>query len=181
MWFATILVVLASASADKLTSADRLWLASVDHLITKAERQQYESFDADGRRRFEENFWVSRDPDPSTPQNEAHEEHLKRLHFVEQHLQENEVPGVLTERGRVYLKFGAPQYRKMGNLPATANGSISASRRDWAGGDVPVEIWVYDHPPAANPGKYRVMTFVDENGTNRYGILNDEQRPLQKR
>jgi hypothetical protein len=57
---------------------------------------------------------------------------------------------------------------------------MSGSRRAWADGDVPVEIWVYDRPPASKPGKYRVITFVDENKTNRFGILNDELKPLQR-
>ena len=45
---------------------------------------------------------------------------------------------------------------------------------------MPVEIWVYDRPPASKPGKYRVITFVDENKTNRFGLLNDEFKPLQR-
>jgi hypothetical protein len=57
---------------------------------------------------------------------------------------------------------------------------MAGSRRSWATGDVPVEIWVYDKPPASKPGKYRVVTFVDENKTNRYGLLNDELKPLQR-
>ena len=105
---------------------------------------------------------------------------MTRLRFVERYFQENEVPGVFTERGRMYMRFGAPAYRKIADMPAQAGGSMSGSRRAWADGDVPVEIWVYDKPPASKPGKYRIVTFVDENKTNRYGMLNDELRPLQR-
>jgi GWxTD domain-containing protein len=179
MAFIAVLVLVAMAASHPLTSQDRLWLASVDHTITKEERKQYESLDDAERRAFQEAFWRSRDPRPDTPQNEALEAYLDRLQFVEHYFQENEVPGVFTERGRMYMRFGKPAYRKIADMPAAAGGSVSGSRRAWADGDVPVEIWVYDSPPASKPGKYRVITFVDENKTNRYGLLNDELKPLQ--
>jgi GWxTD domain-containing protein len=174
-----LVLVLALGPRIALTSQDRLWLASVDHAITKEERKEYEGLGDAERRSFQEAFWRSRDPNPDTPQNEALQEYVDRLRFVEQYFQENEVPGVFTERGRMYMKFGKPAYRKIADMPAQAGGSMSASRRSWADGSVPVEIWVYDRPPASKPGKYRVITFVDENKTNRFGLLNDELKPLQ--
>ncbi len=180
MTFAGALVIaVALGQKHDLTPQDRLWLASVDHAITKEERKQYSSLDVPERRSFQESFWKSRDPNSATPENEALQEHITRLRFVEKYFQENEVPGVFTERGTLYMRFGAPAYRKIAEMPAQAGGSMSGSRRAWANGDVPVEIWVYDKPPASKPGKYRVVTFVDENKTNRYGVLNDELRPLQ--
>lgn len=174
-----LVLVLATGPRHALTPQERLWLASVDYVISKEERQQYEALDEGERRSFQEAFWSHRDPDPNTPQNEALEEYTARLHFVEQYFQENEVPGVFTERGRLYMRFGKPAYRKIADMPAQNGGSISGSRRAWADGNVPVEIWVYDKPPASKAGKYRVITFVDENKTNRFGILNDELKPLQ--
>jgi GWxTD domain-containing protein len=174
-----LMLVLSLGPRHDLTPQDRLWLASVDHAITKEERKQYEALDEGERRTFQDAFWRSRDPNPTTPQNEALQEYVERLHFVEQYFQENEVPGVFTERGRMYMRFGKPAFRKIADMPAQAGGSMSGSRRAWAGGDVPVEIWVYDRPPASKPGKYRVITFVDENKTNRFGLLNDELKPLQ--
>ena len=181
MTFAGALALVAVLGpGHALTPQDRLWLASVDHAITKEERKQYAELAEPERRSFQDAFWRTRDPNPETPQNEALEAHVTRLRFVERYFQENEVPGVFTERGRMYMRFGAPAYRKIADMPAQAGGSMSGSRRAWADGDVPVEIWVYDKPPASKPGKYRVVTFVDENKTNRYGVLNDELRPLQR-
>jgi GWxTD domain-containing protein len=174
-----LLLVIALGPKHALTPQERVWLASVDHTITKQERKDYEALSDAERRTFQETFWRSRDPNPETPQNEALEEYVTRLRFVEQYFQENEVPGVFTERGRLYMRFGAPAYRKIADMPAQPFGSVTGSRRDWATGEVPVEIWVYDKPPASKPGKYRVITFVDENKINRYGLLNDELKPLQ--
>jgi GWxTD domain-containing protein len=97
-----LMLVLALGPRHALTPQDRLWLASVDHVITKAEREEYEAFDDAERRSFQDAFWRARDPDPDTPQNEALQEYVERLHFVEHYFQENEVPGVFTERGRMY-------------------------------------------------------------------------------
>ena len=175
-----VVLFVALGAEHSLSPEDRLWLASVDYTITKEERKRYEALGETERRSFQDAFWKTRDPDPATPQNEALETYLVRLRFVQQYFQENEVPGVFTERGRMYMRFGPPTYRKNADMPATAGGSVSGSRRAWATGDVPVEIWVYDKPPASKAGKYRVITFVDENKTNRYGLLNDELKPLQR-
>jgi GWxTD domain-containing protein len=180
MTFAGVLVLVAALGPEQsLTPQDRLWLASVDHQITKQERKEYAALGEAERRTFQDSFWRTRDPNPETPQNEALQDYVTRLRFVESYFQENEVPGVFTERGKLYMRFGAPAYRKIADMPARAGGSMSGSRLAWADGSVPVEIWVYDRPPASKLGKYRVVTFVDENKTNRFGLLNDELKPLQ--
>ena len=66
-----LLLVVALGSEHSLTPQDRLWLASVDHAITKQERKQYEALGEAERRRFQDAFWRTRDPNPATPQNEA--------------------------------------------------------------------------------------------------------------
>ncbi len=161
--------------SSKLTPDDKVWLASVEAFITKAERKQYERLDQAGREAFRVQFWARRDPDPSTPENEALEEYTARRRFVDRYFQEDETPGVMTERGRLYMKYGAPAIRKLGEQTVPAGGSMSGSRL--RSGPVPMEIWIYDHPPAASRGSYRVIIFVDENRTNRFGLLSDEQRP----
>jgi len=96
-----MVLLLALGSEPSLTPEDRVWLASVDHTITKEERKRYDALDEAERRRFQDAFWKTRDPDPATPQNEALENYVVRLRFVQQYFQENEVPGVFTERGRM--------------------------------------------------------------------------------
>ncbi len=52
-------------------------------------------------------FWKQRDPTPGTEPNEALEEHLRRVRYVNLHFSSLE-PGWRTDRGRVYIKFGEP-------------------------------------------------------------------------
>ena len=98
---------------------------------------------------------------------------------MDHYFQEDETPGVMTERGRMYMKYGPPAVRRLGEQNAAAGGSMLGSRL--FNGPVPAEIRIYDRPPAAAPGDYRVIVFVDENRMNRFGLLSDEQRPKHRR
>lgn len=52
-------------------------------------------------------FWAARDPDPTTPQNEALEEHLRRVRYVMQAFSGVE-SGWRSDRGQVYIRHGRP-------------------------------------------------------------------------
>lgn len=52
-------------------------------------------------------FWKRRDPDPSTPQNEALDQYLARVHYVVREFSQLG-PGWRSDRGRVYIKYGPP-------------------------------------------------------------------------
>ena len=54
-------------------------------------------------------FWVSTDPDPGTPENEAIEQYLERVSIAyERFLDGLAGEGWRTDRGEVYLTFGEP-------------------------------------------------------------------------
>ncbi len=128
----------ARPARDKLTTDDKVWLASVQAFITKAERRQYQRLPEPARAAFRVRFWARRDPDPATPENEALEEYTKRRRFVDHYFQEDETPGVMTERGRMYMKYGPPAVRRLGEQNAAAGGSMLGSRL--FNGPVPAEI-----------------------------------------
>ncbi len=52
-------------------------------------------------------FWAKRDPNPETEENEALEEHLKRVRYVIENFSELQ-PGWKTDRGKVYIRYGPP-------------------------------------------------------------------------
>ncbi len=54
------------------------------------------------------NFWVARAPDPSTPENEALAQHLARVQYVAHEFSQFG-PGWRSDRGRVYIRYGAPE------------------------------------------------------------------------
>jgi len=52
-------------------------------------------------------FWKARDPDPTTPENEALNQYIARFDYVTERFSSIE-PGWRTDRGRVYIRFGEP-------------------------------------------------------------------------
>lgn len=52
-------------------------------------------------------FWKQRDPDPTTPENEALEEHWRRVRYATENFATSE-PGWRTDRGKVYIRHGGP-------------------------------------------------------------------------
>lgn len=59
-------------------------------------------------------FWEKRDPTPGTPENEVMREFYKRLDYARTHfgMYGDSPRGGLTDQGKVYVVFGAPDSRK---------------------------------------------------------------------
>ncbi len=63
--------------------------------------------DASSRREFMEDFWLRRDPDPDTPENEFRKEFEARVAYVNERFREGG-PGMNSDRGRIYIFMGPP-------------------------------------------------------------------------
>jgi GWxTD domain-containing protein len=63
--------------------------------------------DKEERVRFIADFWDKRDPDPDTEANEFQEEFYRRIAYANQRFLQGP-PGWKTDRGRMYIYFGAP-------------------------------------------------------------------------
>lgn len=79
----------------------RLIMTEDEHDIFKhlADKQE--------RMRFIQDFWDKRDPDPDTEMNEFREEFYRRIDYANARFHQGP-PGWKTERGRMYIYFGAP-------------------------------------------------------------------------
>ncbi len=53
-------------------------------------------------------FWRATDPNPSTPENEAIEEYLRRIQIANERFRDEGTAGWLTERGEVFITLGEP-------------------------------------------------------------------------
>jgi GWxTD domain-containing protein len=127
--------------------------ALLDIVATEAEAKQVR--DAEGGECGEilAAYWSRNDPTPGTPQNEYREEIFGRVEaaaslFVEPFTK----PGWRTDRGRVYLRYGAPDSRVL---------------RDGDVGAPAAEIWEYVSPR-------RVFVFVDQRGVGEYWLVRGE-------
>jgi GWxTD domain-containing protein len=78
------------------------------YIITDEERQAFRRLSTDDEReRFIEQFWLRRDPTPDTVENEYREEHYRRITYANEHYASG-LPGWKSDRGRIYIKYGAP-------------------------------------------------------------------------
>ena len=99
----------AQEQRPEVATPYRKWLnQDVAYIITDEERAAFLRLQSDaGRERFIEQFWKVRDPSPNTPQNEFKDEHYRRVAYANEHFSTG-VPGWKTDRGRIYVMYGAP-------------------------------------------------------------------------
>ena len=68
-----------------------------------------------------EEFWARVDPTPETPLNERKQRFLQRVAYAWKHFGEFGTPGPLSDRGRIYIRYGPPAEVSVEVLPS--NGS----------------------------------------------------------
>ena len=85
------------------------WLdTDVVYIITDEEKRAFKQLKTDDERQsFVESFWQRRDPTPDTEENEYRDEHYRRIAYANDHYASG-IPGWKTDRGMIYIKYGAP-------------------------------------------------------------------------
>jgi GWxTD domain-containing protein len=76
-------------------------------IMTESEMEEFRSLSTGGRERYLTEFWQELDPTPGTLENEALEEHYRRVNFADLHYTTT-VRGALSDMGRLYIKYGPP-------------------------------------------------------------------------
>ncbi|UCG53860.1 MAG: GWxTD domain-containing protein [Candidatus Latescibacterota bacterium] len=82
-------------------------LAILSLIASAAELSELRESDVEDRPHAWFKFWESRDPTPGTKENEALEEHLRRVRYVADNFTVGE-EGWKTDRGKVYITYGEP-------------------------------------------------------------------------
>ncbi len=78
----------------------------VKWIISDQELQAFKSLSNDEEREtFIENFWLRRNPNPDSPENEYREEHYARIAYANEHFAAGK-PGWKTDRGHIYIAYG---------------------------------------------------------------------------
>ena len=142
------------------------WIKDHDLILTQSERDAWKKLATDDEReKFIEEFWRTRDPDPDTEENEFKEQFYERLAYANEHFSSGKA-GRLTDRGRIYIKFGKPD--SIESHPAGG----SYERESWEGGGststYPFERWFYRYIPNVRSGV--TLEFVDPTGTGEYRL-----------
>lgn len=137
---------------------DSLYLPLI-YLMKAQEQGTYSGLTVDGKRAFLRRFWASRDPTPGTQENEFEEEFYKLIAEANRRFREGgtaEVPGWRTDRGRVFIRYGAPD--------EVLDRSQAASSR-------PYVVWKY------TKARRRKFVFLDVTLFGHYELIwTDESR-----
>jgi len=150
----------------------RRWLEQdAIYIIADEERAVFLKLTTDEERdRFIEQFWLRRDPDPNTLENEYKEEHYRRIQYANERFAAG-IPGWKTDRGRVYIVFGKPD--EIESYPAGG----SYERKPHEGGGwtsvYPFEIWRYRY--IEDVGDDIELEFVNDAGGNLFRLTMDQQ------
>jgi GWxTD domain-containing protein len=151
----------------ELKSVYKKWLdEDVLYIITDEERKAFKALKTDEERdQFIEQFWLRRDPDPDTPENEYKDQYYERIQYANEHYTSG-VAGWRTDRGRIYITFGKPD-----EIESHPSGG-SYDRPSWEGGGstttYPFETWWYRYIEGI--GSDIEIEFVDPSGSGEYRI-----------
>lgn len=119
----------------KLDPINAEFLSKVRYIITKQERKIFLELPDSEKEKFREEFWERRDPDPDTEENEFKMEYFTRIERADELFISEGKPGWLTDRGRIYILFGPPQYRETHRIESSDPTSLLYRRCG--------EIWHY--------------------------------------
>src|ERR1700746_3090712 len=143
---------------QEVSGAYKKWLSEdVVWIITDEERAAFKQLSNDEERdQFIEAFWQRRDPTPDTIENEYKEEHYRRIAYANEHFPAG-IPGWKTDRGRMYLMYGAPD-----EIDAHPSGGTYERPIEEGGGETstyPFEDWRYRYIEGI--GQEVIIEFVD--------------------
>jgi len=130
------------ALRQELKGVYKKWVdEDVRWIITDQEMQAFKHLSNDEERdQFIENFWLRRNPNPDSPENEYREEHYARIAYANEHFAAGK-PGWRTDRGHIYIAYGKPD-----NIDSHPSGGSYDRPMEEGGGNTstfPFEIWHY--------------------------------------
>ncbi len=170
----------------EMTERDILDEARV--LFAEDEYNLFKSMSAGDRAEYIEKFWADGDPSPNSARNELREEFLRRVGHANWLYSANR-KGMLTDRGRIYIRFGPPDEILEEVMPTQGTQLDqwvpyltleNPQARTLAATDVAdtraYEIWVYTRQGTplfperelGTPVTGLRFVFVDETGTGSY-------------
>jgi GWxTD domain-containing protein len=146
------------AVRQELKGAYKTWLnQDVIWIITDKEARAFRTLSNDEERdAFIEQFWLRRNPNPDSPENEFREEHYRRIAYANEHFAAGK-PGWKTDRGHIYISFGKPD-----SIDAHPSGGSYQRPMDEGGGETstfPFEVWNYRYLEGI--GENVELEFVD--------------------
>lgn len=157
----------ASPRQDLEKDYFKKWLREdIVYIITPEEKDVFRKLTtAEEKEKFIEQFWLRRDPDPRTPENEFREEHYRRIAYANEKFTSGD-PGWMTDRGRVYIVHGEPD-----SIVSRPDGGAYVRPIEEGGGTTsvhPYEKWRYRYLEGLGPDIE--LEFVDPTHTGKFQL-----------
>ena len=135
-------------------------------IITPAELAAFEKLETnDEREQFIGVFWDRRDPDPDTEENEYKDEYYERVTYANERFASGK-RGSMTDRGRIYIKFGKPD--EIESHPAGGTYQRAVYEGGGSSTAYPFEKWFYRYIPGIGSGVE--IEFVDPTESGEYRL-----------
>jgi GWxTD domain-containing protein len=127
---------------QELKGSYKTWLdQDVRWIITDQEMQAFKALGNDEERdQFIENFWLRRNPNPDSPDNQFREEHYARIAYSNEHFAAGK-PGWRTDRGHIYIAYGKPA--SIDSHPSGGNYERPMEEGGGSTSTFPFEVWHY--------------------------------------
>ena len=127
---------------QELKGSYKTWVdQDVRWIITDQELSAFKHLSNDEERdQFIESFWLRRNPNPDSPDNEFREEHYARIAYANEHFAAGK-SGWRTDRGHIYIAFGKPD-----SIDSHPSGGSYDRPIEEGGGNTstfPFEVWHY--------------------------------------
>jgi GWxTD domain-containing protein len=154
----------------ELDNSFKTWLnEDVIYIISPEERTAFLQLETnEEREQFIEQFWLRRSSNPDMPDNDFKEEHYRRIAYANEHYASG-VPGWKTDRGRIYIIWGAPD-----EIESHPTGGTYDRPMEQGGGSTttyPWESWRYRYLEGIQENVE--LEFVDPSGSGEYHLTMD--------
>lgn len=140
-------------------SAVQNYFDQIFYIATEDEKQIFKQLKLQGKREFLYQFWLQRDPSPGTPENVFKDDYIQRLLQAKIRFASGGTEGWQTDRGRILLIYGAPDF-------IDREPSLSARNA--------YEIWSYETLQGVQGQS--LFVFIDLNDNGKYRLIHSDYR-----
>lgn len=139
--FSLIGFAAAGLAQDKLSGGDEKWMEKeVGPIITKQEISTFEGISKDDRKLFKELFWMRRDFNRTTQDNEFREDYEARVKAADQNFKASRTKGSESDMGKIFLLLGTPSKQQRGRVSNTAGPAGADAADPGGGGGLPDDV-----------------------------------------
>lgn len=125
-----------SLAQDKLSGGDKRWMEKeVGPIITKQEIATFQQISKDDRKLFKELFWMRRDFDRGTKENEFKDNYEARIDVADKNFKTRSAKGSESDMGKIFLLLGNPSQQQRGR--SAGAGGLPAATTGGGGGGGP--------------------------------------------